>query len=174
MIAELRRPLNAAGIVLLAFVPLLSHVLLLHRAGTAWLVPSSAGLHALIYVSLLFIFGRSLRPGREAVVTRLVRLLHGRVPPEVAVYTRRVTWVWCGFFALQLAASGLLLGLAPLAWWSAFVNLMNAPLIAALIAAERTMRPLWLADPPREYLGDVWRIAHSFKQSLKETGASAL
>src|SRR5512143_4142772 len=85
--------------------------------------------HAAIYLFLLVLFGRSLAPGREALVTRFARQIHGGLPPELESYTRRVTWAWCGFFAAMLALSALLYLSAPLAAWSLFVNVLNFPLL---------------------------------------------
>jgi uncharacterized membrane protein len=145
---------------------------LLHLRGG--LVLSSAVPHALIYLGLLSIFGLSLLPGREPVVTYFARSIHGRISRDIEEYTRRVTWIWCWFCALQLAGSALLLMLAPIVWWSTFVNILNVPLIAAMMLGERLTRPLWVANPPREYLSDVLRMPQLLRQSLKKPGAQAL
>jgi uncharacterized membrane protein len=141
------------------------------RAG---LVLSSGLPHAFIYLGLLTVFAVSLLPGREPIVTYFARVIHGRLAPEIETYTRRVTWVWCGFFALQIACSALLLALAPIAWWSIFVNILNLPLIAALMLGETLTRPLWVSNPPREHLSDVLRMSQLLRQSLKWPGAPAL
>lgn len=138
------------------------------------LVLSSGGPHAVIYLGLLAVFGLSQLPGREPVVSYFARAIHSRLTPEIETYTRRVTCVWCGFFALQVAGSALLLMFAPIAWWSAFVNILNVPMIAALMLGERLTRPLWVANPPREYLADVLRMPQLLSQSLKKRGAQAL
>ena len=122
----------AAAAVLLA-------ALALKGAGAA-LVVSSGLSHAIIYSSLLLLFGRSLLPGRIAVVTGLAERFRGRLAPEVAAYTRTVTKVWCAFFAGQLLVSAALLGLAPAPVWSLFVNVLDGPLVAALFLAEFAVR----------------------------------
>jgi uncharacterized membrane protein len=133
----------------------------LHRTG--WLILSSGGPHALIYCGLLYVFGTSLLPGREAVATRIARTIHGELPDETIRYTRRVTWAWVIFFGLQLVGSAILLAAAPTAYWSAFVNILNAPLLVMMFLAERLSRPLWIADPPREYFADLVRMARLVK-----------
>jgi uncharacterized membrane protein len=138
------------------------------------LVLSSGAPHAVTYLGLLAVFGLSLLPGREPIVTYFARAIHGRIAPEIEDYTRRVTWVWCGFFALQIAGSIMLLMLAPIAWWSTFVNVLNVPLIAAMMVGERLTRPLWVSNPPREYLSDVLRMPQLLRQSLKRPGVQAL
>jgi len=145
---------------------------LLHLRGG--LVLAAGAPHAVIYLSLLTIFGVSLLPGREPVITYFARAIHGRITPEIETYTRRVTWAWCGFFGLQVAGSALLLTLAPIAWWSIFVNILNIPLVAAMMLGERLTRPLWVSNPPREYLRDVLRMPQLLKQSLKQPGAQTL
>jgi uncharacterized membrane protein len=121
-------------------------------------VVASAVPHAMVYIGLLVLFATSLEPGRDSIVTILARRSRGPLPPDILRYTRRVTWVWCGFFVAQLAGSALLLAFAPLPVWSTFVNLCNLPLVVALLGLEFAYRQ-WrhVADPP-ERLIDMVRI----------------
>ena len=128
---------------------------------------AAAGLpHALIYAALLVMFAATLRPGRDPLVTWLSRRMYAVVPEEMAVYTRRVTWAWCAFFAAQLAASLALLLLAPLVVWSFFVNVLNLPLLALMFIGEHTCRPFLLRNAPRHSLDDVRRIIAHLKDGL--------
>ena len=138
------------------------------------LVLSSGSPHALIYSTLLIAFGLSLLPGREPIVTYFARTIHGSIAPEIVDYTRRVTWAWCWFFGLELLGSALLLMLAPMVWWSTFVNILNIPLLAAMMLGERLIRPFWVANPPHEYLRDFLRMPKLLRQRLENTGAEAL
>jgi uncharacterized membrane protein len=70
----------------------------------------------------------------------VARRARGVLSETLLRYTRRVTMVWCGFFASQILISFLLWLLAPLAWWSAFVNLASLPLVSLMFAAELTWR----------------------------------
>jgi len=88
----------------------------------------------------LWFFGRTLRPGREPLVTAIARFVHGTLTPEVERYTRAVTLAWCAFFAAMAAASVALAALAPLAVWSLFANLLAYPLVALMFAAEYAVR----------------------------------
>jgi uncharacterized membrane protein len=97
----------------------------------------------------------SLLPGRTPIITVMSHLVHGPLPAAIDRYTRTITWVWCLFFALQLLGSALLMAFAPVVYWSTFVNVLNAPLVAALFLGERLTRHLWVADPPRESLSDM-------------------
>ncbi|MDE2513521.1 MAG: hypothetical protein KGL22_05395, partial [Alphaproteobacteria bacterium] len=74
---------------------------------------------------------------------------------ELVVYTRRVTWAWCGFFAVQLTTSVTLFLFAPLVVWSFFVNVLDIPLVAAMFGAEYLCRIHCLRDPPRHSLAAI-------------------
>jgi uncharacterized membrane protein len=113
--------------------------------GLAWYF--SAGTSRAVFVPpltmnlvLLWFFGRTLVPGREPLVTAIARFVRGRLDPEVAVYTRRVTWAWCAFFAVNAAVSAALAALAPLAVWSLYTNVLAAPLFVLMFAGEYAYR----------------------------------
>jgi uncharacterized membrane protein len=89
---------------------------------------------------LLWFFGRTLVPGREALVTSIARLVRGALAPDVERYTRQVTWAWCGFFAANAAISLVLAAAAPLEAWSLYANVLAYPLIALMFAAEYAYR----------------------------------
>jgi uncharacterized membrane protein len=108
--------------------------------------------HAAAYSSLLIWFTRSLRPDREPVVTGFARRIRRTMPVEVVRYTRRVTIAWCVFFAAQLGMSAALLAVAPEAIWPAFVNLLNLPLIVAMVLAEFGCRLLVFRGEPHTSL----------------------
>ena len=98
--------------------------------------------HAGTYLFMLWLFGRTLMPGREALITRLARHVHGTLPKDIERYTRQVTMAWCVFFAGMALSSLLLFLLAPLAVWSVFANLLNIPLVVAMFLAEYLYRIL--------------------------------
>jgi uncharacterized membrane protein len=149
---------------LIALGPALAALLLvaLRTRRFAWLAPAGAILVALavliarrgvssltllypvpsvsIYVLLLWWFGRTLAPGREALVTGLARHVHGTLPPEIEAYTRHVNWAWCVFFAAMALTSVALFALAPLATWSLFANVLTVPLIALMFVGEYVYR----------------------------------
>ena len=102
----------------------------------------TGGCHAVAYSILLIWFGMSLRAGREPIVTGIARRLRQTMPDSVVHYTRIVTFAWCGFFACQLLVSAALLLLAPRAAWSAFVILLNLPLVATMTLAEFACRQI--------------------------------
>jgi uncharacterized membrane protein len=109
------------------------------RANPAWVYVLP---HIGVYLFLLWLFGRTLMPGREPLVTRLARSVHGTLPKEIDRYTRYVTMAWCLFFAGMALTSLLLFILAPLAVWSVFASLLNVPLVVAMFLGEYLYRIL--------------------------------
>lgn len=113
-------------------------------AGTRWAVflPSLAA-----NLLLAWFFGRTLLPGRIPLVTLFARFVHGTatLDAERESYTRAATWAWCLFFLALTAISAVLAVLAPLAAWSLFANVLTAPLVAAMFAAEYAVRRRRLA-----------------------------
>jgi uncharacterized membrane protein len=112
------------------------------RPDAQWLliVPLAGLPHAAAYSFLLWLFGRTLRPGREALITSVARRFHGSIPPFMAAYTRRLTAAWCSFFAAQLGVSTALFAFASFETWSMFVNVLNLPLLAAMFAGDYLYR----------------------------------
>ena len=123
------------------------------------IVASSAIPHAIAYLSVLTAFAASLLPGRKAIITIFAERSRGTLPPALFRYTRRVTWAWCLFCAAQLAGSLLLLLFAPVHVWSAFVNVCNFPLLAAMFCGEFAWRKGRHGSWPRERLTDSFRMA---------------
>jgi len=119
------------------------------------LVAVAALSHGAIYLGMGLLFGLSLRPGQEALVSRLARRVEPTLTPTLMAYTRGVTWLWTGFCAAQIAVSALLLATAPLPVWSIFVNVLGGPLIGLTFAAEYAVRR--------------WRFRHVRMASLAET-----
>ena len=120
-----------------------------------WGVAAAYGLpHAAIHAALLWFFGRTLRHGKEPLITRLARRVHGTLAPELAQYTRRITYAWCVYFAAQPLISVLLFAFAPLTIWSLFINLLNLPLLAAMFIGEYVYRAFRHPDFPHASLVD--------------------
>ena len=128
--------------------------------------------HAAIYLSLLWLFGRTLRAGREPLITRFARQVHGTLPPQLEAYTRRLTVAWCVFFGAQLLVSVLLFRFASLAHWSIFVNVLNFPLLALMFAGEYAYRIVRHRDfPHASFLDGVRAFSNDAKAAQRCTGA---
>jgi uncharacterized membrane protein len=93
-----------------------------------------------MYGLLAFGFWRSLGSGNVALCTRLADKLHGPLSARELRYTRRVTLAWAIFFSAITAAIALLYLIASRAIWSAFVNFIVLPLVAAMFAGEYAVR----------------------------------
>ena len=94
------------------------------------------------YLALLWLFGRSLMAGREALITRFARYVHGEISAPVETYTRRVTVFWFGFFAAMTIVSVSLLLFVSTDAWLFFANVLNLPLVVGGFVAEYIYRSL--------------------------------
>jgi uncharacterized membrane protein len=126
--------------------------------------------HALAYSTLLFCFGWSLSAGREAALTRAAVYIRGPLPHELYIYTRRVTWAWCIFFAAQLVGSAVLFIWAPLEVWSFFVNVLNVPLVLMMFGGEYVYRLARFPAYRHDSFSDMMRLftragAHGSRQA---------
>lgn len=96
--------------------------------------------HVLFNVALMILFGHTLLPGREPLITLFARRVHGTVPPEIVTYTAQVTWLWTLFFAATAVLSILLYHFAPLQVWSVFANVLSLPLVILVFVGEYVFR----------------------------------
>lgn len=94
-----------------------------------------------IYLGLGALFAATLRPGREPLVSAFARLEHdGGLPADVARYTRTLTVLWTGFFAVMAGTSLFLALHGPVALWSLFTNGISYALLALFFAGEYLFR----------------------------------
>ncbi len=153
-------------------------LILAAAAGTTLLLAHRSGLgatalygmpHAAAYLFTLWLFGRTLLRGREAIITRLARQARGGTLPAVMEsYTRRLTVAWCVFFAAQLTASALLLSFGSLQSWSLFINVLNFPLVALMFLGDYTYRVIRYRDLPQS------SIATAIKAYARDRASSLL
>ena len=123
------------------------------------LAASSGISHAAVNLFLLWYFGNTLAPGKEPIITRFARRVHGTLQPGMERFTRQLTVAWCAFFSAQLIASALLYAFAPLNAWSLFINLLNPPLLALMFVGQSVYRRLRYPDCPR---ASIWQAAEAF------------
>ena len=140
----------------LACCLLLPAITLLPRPGMAAAILAS---HTALYGGLALLFGSSLLPGREPLVTGMARGMEPVLTREMRSYTRRVTWLWALYGPAQIACSLLLLRFASLHAWSVFVNLLDFPLLAAFFLGEYAYRRWSLRGSTRATLADTLRAA---------------
>ena len=90
---------------------------------------------------LMLVFGASLLPGKEPVITRFRSMVKKEgTTPEINIYTRQVTWVWTLFFAGLAVESTVLATYFSLATWSLFTNVINYILVIVLFFGEYLYR----------------------------------
>ena len=104
--------------------------------------------HVLFNSILLVLFGSSLLPGRQPLITRLASRVHGGLPKEIAAYTVGVTWLWTIYFAATIVISLLLYYFAPLTVWSFFANVLGIPFVILLFIGEYLYRITFIRNFP--------------------------
>ena len=115
--------------------------------------------HVAINIFLIWVFGRTLGGGREALITGFARRIHGTLPPYIESYTRRVTAAWCMLFAAQILLSAILFTWGSLGTWSLFVNVLSFPLVALMFVAEYLYRIVRFPDYPHV---SIWKGIQMF------------
>lgn len=90
----------------------------------------------LINAALAVVFGMSLRAPRVPVISVFARLEQGILPPDLAYYTRWLTWIWTVFFAAMAAIAVVLASFGSLDAWSTFSNIINYVLVGLLFVGE--------------------------------------
>jgi len=104
---------------------------------------SQTGLRAypvVVNALLLGAFGLSLIVG-PPVVERMARLRHPDLPPQGVRYTRKVTIVWCLFFAANGSIAAALAFWGNWGWWTLYNGIISYVLMAALMLGEWCVRP---------------------------------
>lgn len=135
------------------------------RAGTTALWVAALP-QVFCYLGLLWLFGRSLMAGREALVTRFARFVHGEISSPVENYTRHVTVFWCGFFAAMTIVSGSLFIFVSADAWLLFANVLNLPLVLGAFVAEYVYRSLRFPNHPYPSLTATIQAFRRFREVI--------
>jgi uncharacterized membrane protein len=93
-----------------------------------------------INLALAAVFGASLCAGHTPVISRFARMEQGDLPPDLASYTRALTWIWTVLFVAMACSATALAFFAPLEAWSVFANVVSYLLVAALFIGEYAYR----------------------------------
>ena len=111
-----------------------------------WLyLMQNAGMQSL----LAWVFGRTLRPAHEPLISQFARRIHGAdYSPAIARYTRQATWAWTLFFVAMMLISVVLFVVASLGTWSFFINVLSLPLLGLMFVLEYAARRYRLRDVP--------------------------
>ena len=135
-------------LLLLAMAALLYYIVTGNH-GRVGLLAVNGFSHATLNLFLLWLFGRTLLRGREPLIAQIASHINGPLTPEIAVYTRQVTIVWCAYFLLQVLVSLLLYIFTPITAWSFFINVLNLPLLALMFIGEHSYRRMRFPDQHR-------------------------
>jgi uncharacterized membrane protein len=88
-----------------------------------------------ISAAMLFLFGYSL-VRTPSMIERFARLSRPDLPEEGVRYTRRVTWLWCGFFVFNGAIAAWTAQAASRGAWALYNGLISYLLMGCLFAGE--------------------------------------
>ncbi len=120
-----------------------------------------------VNLGLAWFFGRTLAPGREALITRFARLGQHDLDAAIPIYTRRLTWVWVGFFLAMASLSAVLAAFGAYRAWVWFTAVGNYLCVAALFAIEYGYRR-WRF--PRDDHVSPWHQILMMRAALRERG----
>jgi uncharacterized membrane protein len=121
---------------------------LLLSIGLWWLVRMGGGWPLLYLPSvgipamLAWFFGRTLRAGRQPLITAIAVAASPDLPDYLRRYTRQLTVLWTGIFVAMVIWDLSLAALAPHGWWSFMANCGNYLIIGAIVAVEYLVRRL--------------------------------
>jgi len=99
-------------------------------------------LPALVSLYLLGTFAWSLRSG-PPMIERFARVIEDDLPPFTHPYCRKVTWVWCVFFAANALIVTALASAAPPSWWTFYTGFLFYVLLGLLGGTEFFFRKWW-------------------------------
>lgn len=113
-----------------------------------WLVQVGGGWPLLylpsvgIPAALAWFFGRTLRDGRQPLITSIAVAATPGLPDYLLRYTRQLTVFWTVLFVAMVVWDACLALFAPHRWWSFMANFINYLIIGAVVAIEYGFRRL--------------------------------
>lgn len=84
-------------------------------------------------------FGSTLRGNRLSLIGEFAQRIQPLVG-EMRAYTRRVTWVWTGYFAVTAIGSIAVYLWLPFAAWSLWANVLSPAMVGVLFIGEHLLR----------------------------------
>lgn len=169
--------------VLIARTPLLRRRLLIATAAltSAFLInefgllkPQNIYLINFIAIYAIFFkeFYGSLRRNHVPLCTRFAMLVHESISPQLARYTRVLTYSWAAFFGIQIPIWIGLFFILSTQLWSELISLVPPVLIVALFAIDLTARQLVLPyEDRRDSLLRTIRALIKHRNNLKQAVA---
>ena len=92
------------------------------------------------FAFMTYFFYRTLRPGSEPLITRVARMEHPDLPPEMARHARMLTWIWSLCFVLLFLVALALAPLLELDLWSRWVHALGYIVPGLLFLGEYVYR----------------------------------
>lgn len=138
------------SIRLLLVVGGISSALLIHALGL--LKPQNIYLinFTAIYAILFKEFYESLRQNQVPLCTRFAMLVHESISPQLARYTRALTYSWAAFFGLQIPIWIGLFFILSTQLWSELISLAPPLMVVCLFAIDLTARQALLPYEDRK------------------------
>lgn len=129
------------------------------------------------FAFMAFFFYRTLRPGVEPLITRVARMEHPDLPPDIARHTRMLTWAWSLCFVLLFAIALTLVPLLPLELWSRWVHGLGYIVPGALFLGEYVYRHYRFRERAHGSLlvliSNIVRVSRNAAHSTSQRNAGA-
>lgn len=126
--------------------------------GLHWSAPVALIVPVAIFLTLAWLFGSTLKPGSEPLVTLMARTMGDEMDPATCRYTRYVTLAWTLFLTTLALISAALALWAPITLWSLFTNLISYLLVALFFIGEFYIRPRFVHQPRQTLRQFVHRL----------------
>jgi len=99
-------------------------------------------LPALVYAYLIWIFAWSLQEP-TSIIGRMARIVDPMAPDFIDPYCRKLTLVWCGVFAVNLAFIGAFALTGRSDAWAWYAGVLSYLFMAVVQAVEFVVRKVW-------------------------------
>jgi uncharacterized membrane protein len=96
-------------------------------------------LPALSHLAFFLVFAGSLAT-KKPIIQRFARLFHEDLSAQEIAHCNHFTWLWSGFFALNIVITLGLAIWAPLSWWTIYTGAVSYLLAGALGIGEYVLR----------------------------------
>ena len=99
----------------------------------------------IVNLTLMALFGMTLRHGAEPLIARFARFERGTLEPDLQRYTRSLTWLWTMFFLVMAAVSVVLAAMSWTAAWTWFTVAGNWVCVGVFFCGEYLYRRVHFA-----------------------------
>ena len=96
--------------------------------------------HVAIHLCLAALFGLSLRRDAQALISGVAQRVHGFLTPDMARYTRNLTWVWTVYFIAMAGGSMAIYAILRFEDWALFANWLTPFALALMFGGEHLLR----------------------------------